>query len=369
MTRSNLKGSHPQPLCDETLTHTLHPLVIRARITGFKTKTTHYFMHSYHDLNAIKNLVHHDFEAVNQLIVRNLTSQVELISELCHHIIASGGKRLRPLMVLLAAKACGYTGTQHIDLAAAVEYFHTATLLHDDVVDESTLRRGQETANEIWGSKPCILVGDYLFTQAVQLMVGCKNLQILSLFSDIAHEISCGELKQLNHRYNIHMSLEDYFDVIRSKTALLFSASAALGGSVSHPTTETVAALSAYGLHVGNAFQLIDDALDYCATSETLGKNIGDDLNNGKLTLPLLYALQQSQGSQQKTIQQSIETGTRAHLDEILAIIEDTQAIPYTYRIAHQEIDKALSALTLLEDTEYKQGLIQLAQFAVSRDH
>jgi octaprenyl-diphosphate synthase len=237
-------------------------------------------------IHRLSELVRDDFDAVNQLIIDNIQSQHGLIDDLAQHIVQSGGKRLRPLLVLLASHACHYTGHHHITLAAMIEFFHTATLLHDDVVDESTLRRGRKTANTIWGNKASILVGDYLFIQYMQLMIKVGDLNIMKVLTDMTHEISCGEIQQLSHRYNENLSVADYFNVIRSKTSLLFASAAELGGLISQASDEKVKALHAYGLHLGNAFQLIDDALDYCSNPETLGKNIGDDLADGKATLP-----------------------------------------------------------------------------------
>jgi len=320
-------------------------------------------------LDSIKNLVRDDFEAVNQLIQNNLTSDVELINQLCRHILDSGGKRLRPLMVILSSKACGYSGDKHIKLAAAIEYFHTATLLHDDVVDESALRRGKETANKIWGSKACILVGDYLFTHSVDLIVSSRNWGILDLFAGISHQISCGEIKQLQNRYSADIKAEDYFDVIRSKTSLLFSASAELGARLAESSPALNKALSHYGLHLGNAFQLVDDALDYSSSPEILGKNIGDDLADGKITLPLICAIERGTPEQAAVIRKSIQHGAAEQLDDILQIVIETKALDYTYKIACQEVNLALSSLGELKDSVYKKALIDLAHFAVSRQH
>ncbi len=319
-------------------------------------------------IERLKKLVSADFEAVNALIINKIQSQVGLIDDLAQHIIQSGGKRLRPLLVLLASHACGYKGQDHIALAAMIEFFHTATLLHDDVVDESTLRRGRETANEIWGSKASILVGDYLFTQSVQLMVDVNRASILKLLADTSHQISCGEVKQLSNRYNIRLSLEEYFDVIRAKTALLFAASATIGPLLCETAKEIERNLYAYGLHLGNAFQLIDDALDYCSDATTIGKNIGDDLADGKATLPLLHALQQGNPAQQELIRESLQTGSLDYLSDILLAIEETKAIEFTRQAARQEIDKALTALEVLPDTIYKQALKDLASFAIARE-
>jgi len=318
-------------------------------------------------VDRLRALVTDDFDAVNTLIIDKIQSKVGLIDDLSHYIVESGGKRLRPLLVLLASHACNYKGQDHISLAAMVEFFHTATLLHDDVVDDSTLRRGRETANEIWGSKASILVGDYLFTQSVQLMVSAKNWPILSLMAETSHQISWGEVKQLANRHNPALSTEDYLDVIRSKTALLFAASAAIGALLGDMDEAVQTGLYNYGLHLGNAFQLIDDALDYSADAKTIGKNTGDDLADGMATMPLLHALQHGTKEQQQLIKQSLKEGGLQNLPEILNAIKTTNAIEFTKQFAAQEIDAALSALQVLPDSIYKEALIELAQFAINR--
>lgn len=315
----------------------------------------------------LKQLVQDDFDAVNALIVEKIQSQVGLIDDLSTHIVNSGGKRLRPLLVLLSSRACNYQGNAHISLAAMVEFFHTATLLHDDVVDESTLRRGKETANEIWGSKASILVGDYLFTQSVQLMVSVDSMAIIRLLAKTAHEITFGEVKQLTHRHNTELSIEEYFTIIRGKTALLFSAAAEIGPLLTAAPSQLIEAMRAYGLHLGNAFQLIDDALDYCSDATTTGKNIGDDLADGKLTLPLIHALKHGDAKQQAIIRQSIQQGSLEHLESIQTAIESTGAIEYTRQMATVEVDKALTALHALEESPYKQAMSDLAHFALHR--
>lgn len=320
-------------------------------------------------VDRLRALVSKDFEAVNALIIDKIQSQVGLIDDLAHHIVQSGGKRLRPLLVLLASNACGYQGSDHIPLAAMIEFFHTATLLHDDVVDESTLRRGRETANEIWGSKASILVGDYLFTQSVQLMVNVNNSQILRLLANTSHEISCGEVKQLVNRHNSELSIDEYLDVIRAKTALLFAASAAIGAHLSEAGEAIENGLYNYGLHLGNAFQLVDDALDYCSDAKTIGKNIGDDLADGKVTLPLIHALKNGTPSQQQLIKDSIKEGNLQNLTAILAAIEETKAIEFTRSYAEQEVDRAIAALQGLPNSVYKTALEELALFAIQRDH
>ncbi|MFC3909582.1 polyprenyl synthetase family protein [Legionella dresdenensis] len=318
-------------------------------------------------VNRLKELVSDDFAAVNQLIIDKIQSQIGLIDDLSHHIVQSGGKRLRPLLVLLSSRACNYKGDAHIALAAMVEFFHTATLLHDDVVDESTLRRGRETANEIWGSKASILVGDYLFTQSVQLMVSVNNLPIIRLLADTSHQISCGEVKQLVNRHNTSLSIDDYLDVIHAKTAILFAASASIGALLSEVGEKVEQGLYQYGMHLGNAFQLIDDALDYCGDASAIGKNIGDDLADGKATMPLLHALKHGTPAQQELIKKNLVAGSLDNLPDILKAIEQTKAIEYTQQLANSEVDQAISCLQVLPESPYKQALIQLAEFAVSR--
>lgn len=320
-------------------------------------------------VDRLRALVSQDFDAVNQLIMDKIQSQIGLIDDLSHHIVQSGGKRLRPLLVLLSSRACSYAGQDHITLAAMIEFFHTATLLHDDVVDESTLRRGRETANEIWGSKASILVGDYLFTQSVQLLVSINHWSIIRLLADTSHQISCGEVKQLVNRHNPAVSLSDYLDVIRAKTALLFAAAAAIGPLLGHANEATQKSMYDYGLHLGNAFQLIDDALDYCSDKHTIGKNIGDDLADGKATMPLLHALKHGTPEQKLVIEHSLKEGGLTHLDEILSAIESTKAIEFTKNYAAQEVDYALTALQILPESAYKQALTDLAHFALERQH
>lgn len=320
-------------------------------------------------IDRIKSLVGRDFDAVNELILNEIHSQIGLIDELGNHIIQSGGKRLRPLLILLTSLACDYRGKEHITLAAMIEFFHTATLLHDDVIDESTLRRGKKTANSIWGSKASILVGDYLYTLYMRLMIEIGNLDIMRLLTDIGYQMACGEIKQLSNRHKYNLATKDYFDVIRSKTSLLFAASPTVGAIISNANKETQTAMYAYGLHLGNAFQLIDDTLDYCSDAKTLGKNIGDDLADGKATLPLLYALKHGTSAQQTIIKDSLEKGTLDYLPEILTAINETNAIEYTKEIANSEVKHALKALCTLKDSVYKEALADLANYAVTRDH
>ena len=320
-------------------------------------------------IHRLRALVHDDFDAVNVLIIKNIQSSIDLLDDLANHIIQSGGKRLRPLLVLLASRACLYQGRDHITLAAMMEYFHTATLLHDDVIDESTLRRGRETANEIWGDKASILVGDYLFSQYMHLMVSVGDLNIMRLLTDMAYQIACGEIKQLANRHNYSLSVKDYFEVIRLKTSLLFASCAQLGALISHAHTDVREALSTYGLHLGNAFQLKDDALDYCSNAKTMGKNIGDDWVDGKMTMPLLYVLQHGDLAQQQLIKEGLTQGSRTSLPEVLKALADTNAIECTQQLAKNEVARALNALSVVPNSVYKDALVELAEYAILRDH
>lgn len=320
-------------------------------------------------IDSIRALVSEDFDAVNNLIIDNLQSQIGLIDDLSNHIISSGGKRLRPLIVLLSSHAFNYKGDNHISLAAMVEFFHTATLLHDDVVDESTLRRGQETANEIWGSKASILVGDYLFTQSVKLMVDTGIQAILKLMANASHEITRGEVKQLAHRNSPSLDLDTYFEIIKAKTAVLFAASACIGAMLGDQPPEAENAMFEYGLHLGNAFQMVDDALDYCADSKQLGKNIGDDLADGKATLPLIHAYRTGTPTHRELIENSLRLGQVENLALIQQALDATNAINYTLEYARSEIDSAINALMVIPDSIYKSALIDLAMFAVNREH
>lgn len=320
-------------------------------------------------VDRLKALVANDFDAVNALITEKCQSDVELTASLSSHIMESGGKRLRPLLVLLASRACGYQGQTHIALAAMIEFVHTATLLHDDVVDDSTLRRGKKTANNIWGSKASILVGDYLLTQSLDFMLRAKSWPIVHLVADTMHQLSSGEIKQLSNRGNYDLSTADYFDIIRSKTALLFAASAGIGGLLAEVEPNIQTNIYQYGLHLGNAFQLIDDVLDYTADAETMGKNAGDDLSEGVITMPLLHAMQHGSPVQKTMIKQSLETGSQDMLPDILAAITSSQGIEATRELAAAEVDKALTHLKNLPDSIYKEALSDLALFTIKRDY
>jgi len=320
-------------------------------------------------LDTFKSLVSNELNAVNDIIITQLKSKVELINDLGSHIIKGGGKRIRPLLTLLTAKACDYKGNQHIDLAAVIELIHTATLLHDDVVDNSQLRRGRPTANAKWGNEASVLVGDYLYTRAFQIMVRTQNLNALSCLANATNTIAEGEVLQLLHCHDPDTTEDTYMQVISNKTATLFAAAAELAGIIAQRTDDECKALAHYGLHLGNAFQLVDDSLDYKGDVNTIGKNIGDDLAEGKPTLPLIHALNNTDGTKQQLIRDTITQGNIEKLDDIIEIITESGAIEYTYQVARQQIDEAITALQFLPESPYRDALASLAQFSIERSH
>ena len=321
------------------------------------------------DIDDIRALVSADAEGVDRLILTRLRSEVALINELGRYIINSGGKRLRPLLVLLAARACGYQGKQHLELAAVIEFIHTATLLHDDVVDASELRRSAQTANALWGNEAAVLVGDFLYSRSFEMMVSIGSMRVMEILSTTTNIIAEGEVLQLLNCHDPDTSEERYRDVIRYKTAKLFEASAQLGAVLGEQPQTIEHAMARYGMHLGTAFQLIDDALDYGSSGADIGKNIGDDLAEGKPTLPLIHAMRHGTSEQVEAIRQAIETGGRAHIDTVLAAIESTNAIAYTAQSAQQEADLAIEALAELPASPYKEALYGLAEFSVSRSY
>jgi octaprenyl-diphosphate synthase len=320
------------------------------------------------DLNTIRELVRADLAALDKAIQAHLNADIPFIEHLCQYIIGSGGKRLRPLITLLASKACGYQGDQHVDLACAIEFFHTATLLHDDVIDASHLRRGQKTAHDIWGSKASILVGDFLFTRAIQLLVSCNNNAIIALMADTANTISTGEIMQLLNCKNPDLDIKSYLQITFCKTAVLFATAAESAALLTAAPAAQKNALCCYGEHLGNAFQIVDDALDYCADEKALGKNIGDDFAEGKPTLPLIIAQQRGTAAEKAQIQHAIRQGKLDHLEPILAAIDRTQAIEHTYSYARKESQLAITALEPLPASDYKVALTDIAHFSVQRD-
>jgi len=319
------------------------------------------------DIQQLYNLVAEDREAVDALIRQRLHSDVVLINQVSEYIINSGGKRLRPVLVLLSAGAFGYQGSYHHELAAVVEFIHTATLLHDDVVDESDLRRGRETANNVWGNAPSVLVGDFLYSRAFQMMVNVQSMRVMEILSEATNIIAEGEVMQLLNVHNADLDEQGYLEVIRYKTAKLFESAAQLGAVICNRSADEEAAMARYGMHLGTAFQLVDDVLDYSANSEELGKNIGDDLAEGKPTLPLIYTINHGSPEQAALVREAVEQGGIEKIEEIRQAIESVGAIAYTARTAREEADRAIAALSVIEDSPYKEALIALADYSVER--
>ncbi len=321
------------------------------------------------EINDVYTLIKSDMDAVNNTIKRRLYSEVVLINQISHHIINSGGKRLRPVLVLLSARAMSYEGSHHIDLAAIIEFIHTATLLHDDVVDSSELRRGQETANELWGNEASVLVGDFLYSRSFQMMVDVGNMRVMEILAGTTNTIAEGEVLQLLNCNDADTTEERYITVIHYKTAKLFEAASQLGAVISGSKPQLEQAMVKYGMHLGTAFQLVDDMLDYSAPGEEIGKNVGDDLAEGKPTLPLIYAMRNGTPEQAAIVRQAIEEGGLADIDRIREVIETTDAIAYTAKTAREEANMAKAALEGVPDSPYKQALITLAEFSVNRTY
>lgn len=310
-----------------------------------------------------------DFELVNTCIIRQLHSEVGLVENIGHYLIDAGGKRLRPLLVLLIAKTLGYEGSRHIDLAAIIEFIHTATLLHDDVVDVSSLRRGRLTANAQWGNAPAVLVGDFLYSRAFQMLVDLGSMDIMGILSNTTNIISEGEVQQLVNAKNPDVSEENYQRVIHKKTAALFEAACESSAVLSEASPAQRQAAHKFGHHLGMAFQLIDDALDYSGDAAALGKNLGDDLAEGKPTLPLIHAMRTGTSAERDLIRRAIEQGSGEQLEEILGIINRTGALIYTQTCAEQHAKTAQTYLDQLPHNPYTQALTDLTAFSVSRNH
>lgn len=317
--------------------------------------------------DTIRGLVAEDLQATEQLINRCFLSDIPLINQVSQHLIASGGKRMRPLVVLLSAKAFNYQGIVHHQLAAIIELIHTATLLHDDVIDASELRRGRETANAVWGNQASVLVGDYLYSRAFQMMAEVKQLDIITVLANATNIIVEGEILQLINCGDPETTESRYMEVITRKTGALFGVAAHLGATLTHQSIELADIMNQFGQHLGIAFQLIDDALDYSSDAETLGKNCGDDLAEGKPTLPIIYALLHAAPAQQTLLRNAIQERDRQAFKIVLEAIEASNAIAYTYRAAKSHADKAIALLQEIPDSPYRQALIALAEFAVER--
>ncbi len=321
------------------------------------------------DINAIRELAAPDMKAVNALIQQQVDSDVALINQLGFYIVNSGGKRLRPLLSVLAARSMGIDSDQHHTLAAIIEFIHTSTLLHDDVVDESTLRRGQQTANALFGNQASVLVGDFLYSRSFQMMVSMQSMRVMEILSDATNRIAEGEVLQLMNCNDPDTTEERYFDVIYGKTARLFEAATQLAAVLTSQPEHIEKAMQDYGKHLGTAFQLADDIMDYIADSEEMGKNAGDDLAEGKPTLPLLYAMWHAKDpDDQSLIREAIEKANGLpHLARIQRIMDETGALAYTKRCANEEADKAVAALEAVPESDYKQALIALAYISVER--
>lgn len=304
---------------------------------------------------------------VDSVIRNRLHSDILLVRQVAEYIVSSGGKRLRPIIVLLIAKALGYRGERHVDLAAVIEFIHTATLLHDDVVDESALRRGRSTANAMFGNAASVLVGDFLYSRAFQMMVECNSLRVMQVLADATNVISEGEVLQLMHIGDLDLNEEDYFQVIRYKTAKLFEAGAQIGAILAEVDEPTETAAATYGRELGVAFQIIDDVLDYSGNTEAIGKNLGDDLAEGKLTLPLLYVLQHGSEAQKNVIREAISAQNHEHFAAVLEAVHATGALDYARQRAHEAAQRAQAALAALPESAIKAVLWQLADFAVTR--
>lgn len=313
--------------------------------------------------------VQSDFEAVNELIIKQLHSDVELVENIGHYLVESGGKRLRPLLTLLASGALNYQGEEHLKLAAIIEFIHTATLLHDDVVDVSSLRRGRLTANAKWGNAPSVLVGDFLYSRAFQLMVGIGDMTIMRILADTTNTVSEGEVQQLVNARNPDVGEEAYFQVIHKKTAILFAAAAETAAVLAEASPEQQQALHLYGYHLGMAFQLVDDLLDYSGDSESLGKNVGDDLAEGKPTLPLIVAMQNAPAADAALIADALREGSAEHLEAIVKIVRDNGGLSHTDNCARDHANKARQQLSALADSAHLSAMMELAEFAVGRDH
>jgi len=310
-----------------------------------------------------------DMDAVNAVIRRQLHSEVALVNQIADYIISAGGKRIRPVLVLLVAKAYGYRGVHHHHLAAVIEFIHTATLLHDDVVDESALRRGRETANAMFGNAASVLVGDFVYSRAFQMMVEVGNMRVMQILANATNVIAEGEVLQLLNMHDPDVTEARYLEVIRSKTAKLFEAAAQLGALIAGASEAQVEAAAEYGRSLGTAFQLVDDALDYSGNAADIGKNVGDDLREGKPTLPLIYLMEHGSAEQRRLVRACIENGDETHFDVILKAITTSGALDYTMGEAAKAGRRAMDALAGLPDSEFKDALLDLSRFAVDRNH
>ena len=315
----------------------------------------------------IYDTVADDFSRVNDLIIKRLSSDVPLVEKIAQYIIESGGKRLRPLLVLLSSRALGYERDDHLKLAAVIEFLHTATLLHDDVVDTSDMRRGRSTANARWGNAPSVLVGDFLYARAFEMMVELQNLKIMDVLSHATAVIAEGEVLQLMNVKNPDVSEDKYMEVIHNKTAMLFEAASHTGALLAGANDDQERAMSAYGKHLGLAFQLVDDVLDYRGDADAMGKNVGDDLAEGKPTLPLIYAMANGSNDEKHLIRQAVRKGGLEDLPSILDIVNRSGALEYTMKRAKAEAQAALDCLKDIPESDHRSALTLLTEVAVAR--
>lgn len=318
-------------------------------------------------LQEVRQAVTEDLSAVDSLILEQLSSDVVLINQLGHYIVGGGGKRLRPLVLLLSARTCGYEGDHAIKMSAVIEFIHTATLLHDDVVDDSEQRRGKNTSNAIWGNEASILVGDFLYSRAFQLMVQCDSLKIMKIMADTTNTIAEGEVLQLISSFDPDVTESRYREVIYRKTAVLFESAAKVGAVLNNSSEETESLLCLFGHKIGNAFQIQDDILDYVGDPKELGKNLGDDLASGKLTLPLIFVLEHGNENQKALVREAVKKGQIEQLDALTQAVKESGAIEYCEQKAREEVDVALSALTQLPKNQYRDALETLARFSIER--
>lgn len=317
----------------------------------------------------IRSVVESDFLAVNDFVVEQLYSEVNLVESIGHYIVEAGGKRMRPVLTLLAAKACNIESDQHIPMAAVIEFIHTATLLHDDVVDMSTLRRGRPTVNAEWNNPSSVLVGDFIYSRAFQILVNIGDMRIMEIIADTTNRIAEGEVLQLITKNNPNASEQSYMQVIESKTAILFQAAAQCGALLGKATPEEESSFKEFGMRIGTAFQLVDDVLDYAGETADLGKNIGDDLAEGKPTLPLIYAMNQDNGSHKQLIQDAlkIEELPKDMLEDVIDIVRSSGGLTYTQDLAKSHAEIALSCLEGIADSEYRNAMASMVDFALNR--
>ncbi len=319
------------------------------------------------DFDDIQTLLKEDLTQTDALLQSRLSSNVALINQMSSYIIGAGGKRLRPLLLLLCARATNYQGGHHRLMAVVIELIHTATLLHDDIVDESATRRGKNTANEVWGNAPSVLVGDFLYSRAFEMMVEPGSMKIMQILSKATNEIAQGEVLQLLNCQNSALTESEYYQVIERKTAVLFQAATQIGGMLSEIDRIQEQALKDYGLHLGNAFQIIDDVLDYESDSATMGKEVGDDLAEGKTTLPMIYALANTSGPDKRLLEDAINNADNSKITQVVQILQSVDAFGYTRTQAKKSADLAKSALKDINESPYKEALILLCDLSLAR--